>query len=291
MGSEPGIVEQEISADAAFEVLGHETRISIIETLGRADDPLSFSALRERVGERDSGQFNYHLDKLRDTFVTRTEDEGYDLSYSGSQVFGAVLAGRFTKTADVDDVPVEGDCILCGGALTGNYQGRTFTVSCTDCEEPITTYPIPPGVFESYDLDAYAEVASEYLWTRHLLFDHGFCEMCAGPIDGGINPVDEGAAGMTVSVAWECQRCGVSMESVLPAALMNHPVIQTFARDHGHDLEAPIWEMGWLLGGDAEIVAEDPLRVETSVELGGERLELLVDEALTILESERVSLE
>jgi len=291
MGSDAGVVEQEISADAAFEVLGHATRLAIVEALGRADEALSFSALRDRVGERDSGQFNYHLDKLRDTFVTQTENGDYELSYSGAQVFGAVLAGRYTKTADVEEVPVEGTCPACGAALTGEYQGRTFTVDCPECDETITSYPIPPGVLEPYDIEEYGSVASKYLWSRHTVFEHGFCEMCGGPLDILVNPVEAEESEAMVSVAWDCRRCGVGMESALPAALMNDPRVQMFAADHGEDLDVPIWEADWLLRGDAEILAEDPLRVRTTVELADERLELVVDGSLTVLEDERVSIE
>jgi hypothetical protein len=39
--------------------LGHELRIEILRELAAADDPLAFSTLRERVGERDTGRFNY----------------------------------------------------------------------------------------------------------------------------------------------------------------------------------------------------------------------------------------
>lgn len=70
-----------------FEMLGSNTRLAILLALWQAQDPspppseqsdpdVSFSALRERVGIRDSGQFNYHLDKLVGTFVEQT-DAGY----------------------------------------------------------------------------------------------------------------------------------------------------------------------------------------------------------------------
>jgi len=44
---------------------------------------------------RDSGQFNYHLGKLVDRFVTRTE-EGCELTQPGIQVNGAIDAGSYT---------------------------------------------------------------------------------------------------------------------------------------------------------------------------------------------------
>jgi DNA-binding transcriptional ArsR family regulator len=52
-----------LSPDAAFSVLGDETRLRILRTLGDATDLLSFSELRERLGRPDSGQFNYQAVK------------------------------------------------------------------------------------------------------------------------------------------------------------------------------------------------------------------------------------
>lgn len=64
-----------LSPDDAFGLLGNETRLAILQALGDAADPLSFSELRDRVWVSDSGQFNYHLDQLTGPFVGQT-DEG-----------------------------------------------------------------------------------------------------------------------------------------------------------------------------------------------------------------------
>ena len=45
-----------------------------LSAVAHPDDPRTFSELREAVGMRDSGQFNYHLDKLLGTFVRVTEE-------------------------------------------------------------------------------------------------------------------------------------------------------------------------------------------------------------------------
>ena len=81
----------------AFALIGNETRLSILEALWRADDgPVRFSVLNEMVGMRDSAQFNYHLGKLTDQYVRKTED-GYELRTAGAKVVRAVLAGSFTE--------------------------------------------------------------------------------------------------------------------------------------------------------------------------------------------------
>ncbi|MFB6095368.1 MAG: hypothetical protein ABEJ71_02810 [Halodesulfurarchaeum sp.] len=88
----------------AFELLSDETRIRIIRELYRCgegqrgpegrdgaggpelgDGHLPFSTLKERVGVRDSGQFNYHLARLKGVYVRQTA-HGYELSPEGRAV-------------------------------------------------------------------------------------------------------------------------------------------------------------------------------------------------------------
>jgi hypothetical protein len=86
---------ERLSPDDAFATLGNETRLGILQTLGRAGEDLSFSVLRDRVGVEDSGQFNYHLEQLVGHFVRKTED-GYQLRRAGRRVVEAVLSGAVT---------------------------------------------------------------------------------------------------------------------------------------------------------------------------------------------------
>jgi DNA-binding transcriptional ArsR family regulator len=80
---------------AVFDLLSDGTRLAIVRALAehRHDDPahvaLTFSELRERVGARDAGRFNYHLGKLRGVLVEKT-DAGYRLTPRGVTA-GALL--------------------------------------------------------------------------------------------------------------------------------------------------------------------------------------------------------
>ena len=56
------------------------------------DGPLAFSSLYDRVDVDDSGQFNYHLDKLAGHFVPNT-DHGYALARPRRRVVESVLVG------------------------------------------------------------------------------------------------------------------------------------------------------------------------------------------------------
>lgn len=106
-----GTVQTPLTADDAFSVLGSDTRIGILQALGNAQDPRSFSELRTAVGIVDSDQFNYHLDKLKSRIVAQT-DAGFRLLDFGSSRGRSDLpwrpAGRTRDWPDPDRTPVHG---------------------------------------------------------------------------------------------------------------------------------------------------------------------------------------
>ena len=126
----------DISPEEAFGLVGHELRIAILRELGEADGGgLSFSTLRERVGERDSGKFNYHLSKLDGRFVAKTDGGTYALTYPGYRVVDAVHDGAFHRQSGVDREPVSGTCLDCGGDLAFSYETlKGGRVACLECE-------------------------------------------------------------------------------------------------------------------------------------------------------------
>jgi DNA-binding transcriptional ArsR family regulator len=108
----------EEAADA-LGALASEHRVAILRELAAAEEPLRFSELRERVGMRDTGRFNYHLGELRGRFV-READGGYELGHAGERV---VLAAG--------DLDPEG-----AAALADAYEGATDDDACPVCGEP-----------------------------------------------------------------------------------------------------------------------------------------------------------
>ncbi|WP_436930014.1 winged helix-turn-helix domain-containing protein [Halosimplex halobium] len=282
-----GIVER-VSAEGAFELLGNETRLATVRALFEADDPLSFSALRDAVGVRDSGQFNYHLDKLRGSFVRET-DEGYALTAAGTHVVGSVLAGHYTKTVAGDPVPVDADCPYCEGSLAALFDEEYVRIACSDCDRNVISLTVPPGAFEDHPREEWPVVAER--WTRRTFerYQRGFCGVCHGPVDPHLelDPPDVHDV-YDAGVRYACRRCGDDMFANVEATVLSHPAVVAFYYERGIDVaETPIWAFDWAVQPTASVVAEDPPRVEVPVEHEGDRLVLTLDEAADVVAERR----
>jgi hypothetical protein len=252
--------------------------------------PVSFSALRDRVGMRDSGQFNYHLGKLVGPFLDH-DTEGYRMRYTTLLVVGAILAGTYTERGDADPVTVETPCPRCGGLVEATYEDDRGVVQCTDCEDVFSSAAIPPGALEGYALEEYPQVFKR--WTTRLMgeMQSGFCLACTGRVRTRVAVTDPGAYGNAngdtpeVVVHYECQRCPEAAHTSLGVALLDHPAVVSFHWDHGIDTRGvTLWDLSWLYGDHAHVVHEEPLRFECRAELDGETLTLTVDESLEVLD-------
>lgn len=87
-------------------------------------------------------------------------------------------------------------------------------------------------------------------------------------------------------------------------AVYNHIVYSRFTNSYGsleptlvavhrdHDVEAEetlLWSLDWLVEADTEQVSESPPRYAVTGTLDGERLRVVVDDALDVVETERGS--
>ncbi|QSG06514.1 winged helix-turn-helix domain-containing protein [Halapricum desulfuricans] len=272
------------SAEDAFSLLADETRLAILRELYALDDPLTFSELRERVGMRDSGQFNYHLGKLKGQFVEQTE-EGYELTTSGFRVLGAVFAGTYEERT-IDPVPIDDPCPLCGGRLTAVYDRDHFEIVCEDCETHVIAYPAPPGILRGRDREELPAVFSRY--ARHVLgqITDGFCPFCLGPTEVELDiPEVEG-----IGANHQCQHCGLEMTMSTGISLLQVPEVVAFAREHGLDVqETPLWAQDPIFGGDERLVDDesDPAALEFVITIDDESLTIRLDDRLRAIETTR----
>jgi len=283
-----GIAVQRRSPEAVFALLGDDIRVAILRALGETpDEAVPFAELRARADVADSGQFNYHLGKLRGAFVRKT-DAGYELTYAGRQVVGAMYAGTYTATASVDTVTVDGDCPLCGGAVVARYAEEHALLDCTDCGEWHNEFPFPPGSLDQFERDELPAAFDR--WMRHVFSGvvDGFCHTCAGRMEGRLETDGAGLAGMPADAVFECARCGSTVRSSGMSPAFFHPAVEGFLYDHGFDSRtAPSWMLGGVGLPEATLLSESPPRLAVTFTSSGESLTAVVEADTTVSDVER----
>jgi ribosomal protein S27AE len=294
LAEDDGVVVERRSPEAVFALLGDDIRVGIVQALGETpDQPVAFAELRTRVGVEDSGQFNYHLKKLRGALVRRTDD-GYELTYAGRQIVGAIHAGTYTASATVESIPLDGECPLCGGPLTAEYRDETAHTTCTRCEEWHNEFAFPPG---SLDQFSRAELPLAFeRWMFHGLhgIDAGFCHVCAGRITARlvVDSPEDRIADLPAHVEYECPRCGSTARAAALVPGLLHPAIQGFLFEHGVDVTSdPSWTFGDQLDADVTVHDTEPptieVRYEVTTEAGTGVITAVIDETASVTTVER----
>jgi DNA-binding transcriptional ArsR family regulator len=257
----------------AFALLSNDLRLRIVQALGEAEGPLSFSTLRERVEERDSGRFNYHLGKLVGWFVVHT-DEGYRLTWAGRQVVGAVVAGTYNAAVDFEPVPVDEACPRCGGeGLEATMEDEVAMVRCRDCEEWRLQFPFPPSTVDQFERDELPDAFDRWLRVTFARMLAGFCENCGGRFAAHYEEIPDDAD--PVTVVYTCDRCNLSAHVGVDQAATVHHVGAAFFADHGYPPhEHHLWQLPGFLDDRVVTVTDEggERRVEVRLRLDDEEL-------------------
>lgn len=301
-GDSEEVVVERLPPDEAFELLAHETRFRILETLNDADGALSFSDLRKRVGVRDAGQFNYHLGKVTGRFVSDGED-GYELAPPGRRIVGAVLSGGYTKAIDVDSVEMDATCLACGGPMAAEFRIDGVEIQCQECEFTYTNTTVPAGVLQGLAPEAAPGAVDRWLKRIHAAADYGFCFNCNGQLEQNVRlegeedapdwlewdgPEEVEGDGPDATIEYECQRCGRSWFTSVMFAAAFHPAIVGLHYEHDVDVhETPLWDLDWMTGGASALELRDPVRIDVTVTLDDETAVFTFDEELNVVEERR----
>ncbi|HET7325093.1 MAG TPA: helix-turn-helix domain-containing protein [Halococcus sp.] len=272
-----------LSPEDAFSLLGNETRIGIIQALWDIGDGASFSELRDRADVADSGQFNYHLGKLVGTFVRRDGD-GYELTYAGMRIIGAILDGTFTKRAEIEPFEIGVSCFVCESPLEVSYENEHITVRCPTCDEVSSRFGFPPGALSGRTREELVETSAQWIWAQFSFIVNGICPNCAGVMTHSIT-TDPEYRDREVGLEYDCERCTDHATSTVGSYLIYHPAVIAFYNDHGIDLSEELWESHiWTSDEYTRVLSDDPWRISVTIPLKGDELEIVLDGDLNTVE-------
>lgn len=298
-----------LSPDEAFAVLGNETRVEILQALGESDDPMSFTALRDAVGLRQGGQFNYHLDKLVGHFVAKTDDR-YELRQPGHRVIEAVLSGAVTHDPELEPTDVDFECLLCGAPIRVSYRSERVELYCTECsgqygrhvEERDSSfdgsggylggYQIPPAGMD--DRSPSELLAASSLWSHldNVALANELCPRCGAVVDVSVTVCEDHDRSEelcstcdkrhAVQMEGSCTNCPFTQTGMAINVLAATLELRRFVAEQGLD---PIVE-GFRWGWDCDEVVHsiEPFRADFTFDVGTESITLHTGAGLEVLD-------
>ncbi len=297
------------SPDTAFATLGDETRMEILQTLGEAEESLSFSELHTRVSVRDSGRFNYHLDKLVGHFVRRSDD-GYDLARAGERVIEAVLSGVVTDRPTVEPTRIDQSCQYCGAPIAVEYREERISVLCTGCAGTygrrddeseyghIGSLYLPPAGVENRDPAELYSAGRTWGGLATMATASGVCPRCSAPIEESIEICDEhegddvcGACGSryAVGVAFRCTNCIYERSGLVGVRFLTNTDLLALLTGHGINPITPESHsrIGTAFAYDEEVLSVEPFEARLTFTVDGDSLTLTVDDDLAVIDVTR----
>lgn len=315
MSTEADAGDTTLTPDDAFAVLGNETRMEILQTLGEAEGPLPFSELRERVGSRDPGNFNYHLDKLTGHFVNHT-DNGYELQRAGARVIESILSGAVTETPMLEPIVIEEPCYLCGGPLEVSYLQERLELYCTRCvglfgegnrtgewqSDPSHGYlgylPLPPAGVRGRTPKELFQAA--WIWGNLEIQSMAseVCPRCSATLDHAIDVCtahdqsdtlcDECDRRNAINLNFSCTNCIFDGGGALVLGLVATTELLAFLLQNGLNPVNPSSPSAVdRVDNDfeEEVLSTDPFVARLTFEYRGNELELTVDDDLAVVDT------
>lgn len=303
------------SATEAFSVLGNETRLSILLALWEALDPegtenaVPFSVLRKNVGARDSGRFNYHLDKLAGQFI-RKNDDGYELRHAGLRFVQTVIAGAGIDTPSVEATELDKDCKYCGAPTEIFYEDQYLYKVCTACEGCLgAAYDLPDGTITAAPFDPTGltnrspEEAYHAAWSPGVTFlaaCEGVCGVCSGPIEASIHICENHASDGVCSncgrlpaimTHFRCPVCKHLTAAPPYKLVAYHPAVVGFYYEHGIPLQYEVDDFesirrreNLLVEHEQELISEEPVQVRVSIQHEDDELHVTFDGQMNVID-------
>lgn len=304
-------------ATEALSLLGDETRVAILLALWEAyrppldeDGPLSFSELYDRVDIRDSGRFNYHLDKLRDHYIQKTDD-GYKLRPFGLKLVQTVLGG-VGRDVSLERSEIDVPCPLCDGVTAVTYYDGRLYHFCTECpgggtgregapEGMLFAEQLQPAGLSNRSAEEVFAAGRFGLNQIQTMLAGGLCPRCSGAVETAVHVCeghvedDDGpcpACGnrSAMRVQWTCSVCKNDGFRSPNGVVLLHPAVIGFYHDHGLDVggypsnDFETCKRAMRLDHDQELLSTEPVRILVTVRYGGDELRLTLDGAMAVVD-------
>ena len=298
-----------LAPEEVFAILGNETRIQILQTLGEAPGPLSFTELRDRVGIQQGGQFSYHLGQLGH-FVRKRED-GYELRQTGRYVIQAVLSGAVTDGSVREPTRVEQRCPRCDGPTEVRYHQGDVEQFCTECDGTFGRHgptqqgylgclTLPPAGLQGRTNDDVVRVAWTWTQLQSQAIARGICPNCSAGLERWVDVCEEHDTSdgvcdrcgrrYAVQLHYRCTNCIFDGESTFSAALVANIDFLAFLISHGLDPISPtrFATVQRVFDDYDEVVrSTDPFEADFTFTVDGDALTLTVDADLSVTDAER----
>lgn len=305
----------------ALKLLSDETRLTILLALWDGyesygpNEPMPFSEIYDRVAVRDSANLTYHLDKLTEHFVEKTND-GYRLRNSGLILVRTVIAGTGLTESTTVATELDISCTRCGVArMEISYRDGSVYLTCPECRGFTTADEHPRGTIAVFEFDP-AGVAdrspSELLAASAIrsrnnfrMMMEGVCPACSGPIDASLRLCEEHNSETgevcpncgrldSARVGCICTVCKRKSSRPVEFTVVEHPAVISFYADHGldirwntDDIEGFIHRSELLWAIEHTIVSIDPVRIRVTIPCEGEELHVLLDESWDVIDIKR----
>lgn len=300
-----------LSPDEAFDVLGDETRLQILEALAEADEPLAYSELFDRIDYDDTSNFTYHLEKLVGHFVRKTET-GYAPRLAGRRVVEAIFSGVVTDAPVMERTDVDMACMYCGSPTEMAYYDEVAMIYCRECEGrignrgPVEQWPIsdsdivgyvsipPAGVYDRTPTEI-LEAAGVWTVAEVQAMVRGVCPRCSATVDRSARVCENHDTAddfcnrcnhqFGVSVNVRCTNCPFRTISPYPTHALGTTDLLAFMTDHGIDPFAS--DAFHLRACTEEILSVDPLEACYTFTADSETLRLTVNADLSVVDTTR----
>lgn len=298
-----------------FELLGNETRLSILQELAKHRREywqlkgLTFAALRNAVGSPDAGNFSYHLDKLRESFVVQ-EGEEYLLTNAGLAIADVVLTGLSNDHNATRTTATEYRCPQCEGSITATYENELLSLVCDEHGSLFGT-TVAGGVVADRSMDEVIRIATRDAQHSIETACDGVCFHCGGEMQSTLvlgepvrhpatderldAPLVEGTDSTVILDSHEiiamfgCERCEAVFWIPPDRCVLHHPTVMAFYYNHGIDVRGiPYIDTRYVKSVDGYTVeSTNPVGIYITMTLTEETLRVTLDENMTIDQIER----